>query len=143
MKADPTTEAEVKAVLTKLTDSYEKHNIAGLTACFASDADVVMFGTGADEKRMGLAEIQFQARRDWDQTEAISMSFDWISISAVGSVAWAAIDGAFEIRAGGQQLRMPARASFVLENRDGQWLVMHGHFSIPAAGQDEGESIPS
>jgi ketosteroid isomerase-like protein len=143
MKADKNTEAEVRAALTKFTDSYARHDMETLTACIAPDPDVVMFGTGADEKRIGRTEIQLQARRDWAQTEAISMVFDWISISAAGPVAWAAVDGAFKIGAGGEEFRMPVRGSFVLEKRNGEWLVVHGHFSAPAAGQVEGESIPS
>jgi uncharacterized protein (TIGR02246 family) len=142
MKADAKTEAEVKALLASLTDSYQKRDLEGLMACFAPDSEAVFFGTGADEKRIGPAEIQIQAQRDWDQTEAISMAFDWISVSAAGPVAWAAIDGAFKIRAGGQAFTMPARATLVLEKRDGRWLILHGHFSAPAAGQEEGQSVP-
>jgi ketosteroid isomerase-like protein len=114
----------------------------GLMACFAPDSESVMFGTGADEKRIGLAEIRFQAQRDWDQADAISMAFDWMSVSAAGPVAWVATDGAFKIRAGDQAFAMPARGTFVLEKRAGQWLVVHSHFSAPAAGQEEGESYP-
>jgi uncharacterized protein (TIGR02246 family) len=143
MKADAKTEAEIKAVLTGLTDSYQKRDLEGLMACFAPDSDTVFYGTGADEKRIGPAGIRIQAQRDWDQTEAISMAFDWISVSAAGPVAWAAVDGAFKIRAGGQAFAMPARATFVLEKRDGKWLIVHGHFSAPAAGQEEGQSIPA
>jgi hypothetical protein len=29
-----------------------------------------------------------------------------------------------------------------LEQRNGNWLIVRGHFSAPAAGQEEGESIP-
>jgi uncharacterized protein (TIGR02246 family) len=143
MKADAKIEAEVKAVLTNLTDSYQKRDLEGLMACFAPDSDTVFYGTGADEKRIGPAEIQIQAQRDWAQTEAISMALDWISVSAAGPVAWAAVDGAFKIRAGGQAFTMPARVTFVLEKRGGRWLVVHGHFSAPAVGQAEGESIPA
>jgi ketosteroid isomerase-like protein len=143
MKADPRTEAEVRAALGRFTDSYAKKDMEGMLACVAPDPDVVLFGTGADEKRIGLAEIQLQAERDWAQTEAISMNFDWMSISAAGPVAWAAVKGAFQIRAGGQEFRMPARGSFVLEKRGDKWLVVHSHFSTPAAGQEEGESIPA
>ena len=143
MKADAKTEAEVKAVLTRLTESYEKQDLEGLMACFAPDPDIVMYGTGADEKRIGPAGIRIQAQRDWKQAESISMAFDWMSISAAGPVAWAATDGAFKIRAGGQEFAMPARGSFVLEKRDGGWLIVHGHFSAPAAGQQEGESFPA
>jgi ketosteroid isomerase-like protein len=143
MKADAKTEAEIKALLTRLTDSYEKRDLEGFMACFAPDPDTVLYGTGADEKRIGPAEIQIQAQRDWDQTEAISMAFGWTSVSAAGPVAWAAIDGSFNIRAGGQEFTIPARVSFVLERRDDRWLIVHSHSSAPAAGQEEGESIPA
>ena len=142
MKADTKTEAEVKAVLTRLTDSYERKDLEGLRACVAADPDLVLYGTGADEKRIGPAEFLKQAERDWSQTESIAMEFGWMSISAAGPVAWVAADGAFKIRAGGQAFAMPARATFVLEKRDGQWLVVQGHFSAPAAGQEAGSSIP-
>lgn len=143
MKANTKTQAEVKAVLDKLTDSYEQRDMEGLLATFAPDPDVVMYGTGADEKRTGLAEIRIQAQRDWDQTEAISMAFDQVSISAAGPVAWTAIDGAFKIRAGGQTFALPARLTVVLEERDGRWLIVQAHFSTPAAAQEEGDSIPA
>jgi ketosteroid isomerase-like protein len=142
MRADAKTEAEVRAVLSKMTESYEKRDMEGLMACFAPDADTVMYGTGADEKRVGPAEIRYQAERDWDQTEAISMAFNGTSISAAGRVAWAAIDGAFKIRAGGQAFSMPARTTVVLEKRGDQWLIVQGHMSAPAASQEEGDSIP-
>jgi uncharacterized protein (TIGR02246 family) len=143
MKADAKTEAEIKALLARLTDSYEKRDLEGLIACFAPDPDTILYGTGGDEKRIGLDEIQIQAQRDWDQTEAISMAFGWTSVSAAGPVAWAAIDGSFNIRAGGQEFTMPARITFVLEKRDDRWLVVQGHFSASAADQEEGESIPA
>lgn len=143
MNADSGTEAEVKAVLARFSESYAKQDREGMLACLAPDPDVVLFGTGADERRIGLAEIQLQAERDWAQTEAISMDFDWMSVSAAGPVAWAAVEGAFQIRAGGQEFRMPARATFVLEKRDTHWLIVQSHFSTPAAGQQEGDSLPA
>ena len=56
--------------------------------CLAPDADVVLYGTGADEKRIGPEQIQSQDERDWAQTESIAMSFPWSSISGAGTVAW-------------------------------------------------------
>lgn len=143
MKADAKTEAEVRALLTKLTDSYEKRDLEEFMACFAPDPDTVFYGTGADEKRIGPAGIQIQAERDWDQTDAISMVFGWTSISAAGPVAWAAMDGSFSIRAGGQDFIVSARVTIVLEKRDNRWLIVNGHFSAPATAQEEGQSIPA
>ena len=114
-----------------------------LRAAFAPDPDVVMYGTGADEKRVGLAQIQAQAERDWSQAEAAAVTYESIAVSAAGAVAWAAADAAFRLKAAGQEMTLPARITFVLEKREAQWLVVHAHFSVPAAGQAEGESYPA
>lgn len=141
MKANTETEGEVKSIFRKLTGAYERRNIAEFLDCFAADDDVVLYGTGVDEKRIGLDQIRAQVERDWAQTEAISMSFNWTSISAAGPVAWASVDGEFNFRANGQEGNIPARVSFVLERRDGRWLIVHSHFSTPLQTQDEGQSI--
>jgi ketosteroid isomerase-like protein len=139
MKADSMTEAAVKAVLDKVAESYAKRDLVLLRAAFAPDPDVMMYGTGADEKRVGVAE----AERDWSQTEAAAMTYGWTSVSAAGSVAWAATDATFKLKAGGQEMTLPARITFVLEKRAEEWLIVQAHFSFPATGQAEGESFPT
>jgi ketosteroid isomerase-like protein len=142
MKADAMTENAVKAVMDKVAESYAKRDLAMLRSSFAADPDVVMYGTGADEKRVGLAEIQAQAERDWSQSEAAAIIYRWTSVSAAGSVAWVAGDAAFKLKAGGQEVSLPARFTCVLEKRGEQWLIVQAHFSFPAAGQVEGGSYP-
>ena len=110
-------------------------------ACIAPDADVVLYGTGADEKRLGLNQIQAQIERDWSQTESLAMSFTASYISAAGPVAWVAADGACHFRAEGRDFTWPLRVSFVFESRDRGWLIVHAHFSTPATDQTEGRSI--
>jgi len=141
MKADSKTTAEVQATIKKFTDAYQARRLNDVMDCFAPDADVMIYGTGADEKRIGPEQIRAQVERDWAQSDSLSLSFDWSSISAAGPVAWAAMDGSFKVRAGGQEMTVPARVSLVLENRGGRWVVVHSHFSTPAAGQQEGHSF--
>jgi len=141
MKADAHTAGEVEAAIQKMTDAYKTRRLNDLMGCFAPDSDVVVYGTGVDEKRVGPEQIQSQVERDWSQADSIEMSFTSKSISAAGNVAWAAMDGAFNLRADGQDAAIPARVSFVLEKRDGKWLIVHSHFSTPAAGQEEGSSF--
>jgi ketosteroid isomerase-like protein len=93
VKADAKTEAAVMAVVDKFNETYARRDIDGLLALFAPDSDLVLFGTGADEKRVGLAELKFQAERDWAQSDSISFEFGWRSVSAAGSVAWLAAEG--------------------------------------------------
>lgn len=141
MKADNTTEAQVTKVLNRFTEAYRDRDLDAMMECFASDDDVFLYGTGADERRVGRAEIEAQAMRDWAQTETAAMDFQSILVSSAGVVSWAAVDGAFDLRSDGRQIRLPARITLVLENRDGEWLIVHAHFSTPAAEQAEGQSF--
>jgi len=143
MKADAITEAAVKAVLDKLSEDYAKRDMALLQAAFAPDPDVAMYGTGADEKRIGLAEIQAQIKRDWSQTDAAAITYGLTLVSSAGSVAWAATDAVFNFKAGGQEMALPARITFVFEERGKEWLIVQAHFSFPTAGQAEGGSFPT
>ncbi len=143
MKADARTEAAAKAVLDKFAEAYAKRDVESLLALFASDPDVVLYGTGADEKRVGLAEIKAQAERDWSQSEAASLKYGGTSVSAAGSVAWVATDATFEAKVGGQKITLPGRLTAVLERRGDKWLIMQSHFSLPTAEQAEGESFPT
>jgi ketosteroid isomerase-like protein len=142
MKADAQTEAAVLAALEQTRQAYEQRDMARLLALFAPDPDLVMYGTGADEKRVGVAQVQAQAERDWAQSEAASFEWSWPSVSAAGSVAWVAADVIGHARVAGQEVHFPLRLTGVLEHRGERWLWMQWHFSVPAAGQAEGESIP-
>ncbi|MEJ2710980.1 MAG: nuclear transport factor 2 family protein, partial [Anaerolineales bacterium] len=68
MKADAKTEAAVLAVLDKFKQTYKNRDIEGLMDVMAPDNDLFMYGTGADEKRIGPQQVRFQAERDWAQT---------------------------------------------------------------------------
>jgi ketosteroid isomerase-like protein len=141
MKADSRTEAEVTAALRDLAEAYKARTLQRALACVAPDEDVVMYGTGADEKRVGLNEIRAQIERDWEQTESTELTYEWVSVSAVDRVAWAAADATFQIRAGGEAMTLPVRITMVFENKEGKWLIVQSHFSVPAATQEEGSSF--
>lgn len=143
MKADARTEVAVMTVLNRFAEDYAKRELEGVLALFAPDSDVVMFGSGADEKRVGLAEIKALVERDWSQSDAASFTYGWTSVSAAGPVAWVAADVTFKAKVGGQEVTLLGRLTGVLENRAGNWLLVQGHFSLPAATQAEGESFPT
>ncbi len=84
MKADSRTEGEVLAALRKFTETYRQRDLKGLLDTMAGDADVVLYGTGADEKRIGLEQIRAQVERDWSQSDSAAMVLDWTSVSAAG-----------------------------------------------------------
>ena len=143
MKADAQTEAALMATLEQFKQAYEQRDMEHLLALYAPDPDVVLIGTGADEKRVGLAEIQMQAERDWAQSEASSFEWGWSSVSAAGSVAWMAADVIVHFKVAGQEIHLPLRLTGVLEHRGAKWLWMQQHLSMPTPGQAEGESFPT
>ena len=130
-------------VLESYFGAIRSRDEAALLALFADDADVVLFGSGADERRVGKAELLLQTRRDWSQSDAISLAIDWSSVSAAGEVAWVSTEVTVAIVAAGQSVTLPARFSAVLERRVGRWLIVQCHFSFPAGDQPAGNSFPS
>jgi ketosteroid isomerase-like protein len=142
MIADAQTKAAVMAVLDQFNDAFRHRDMERLLALFAPDPDVVLIGTGADEKRVGVAEIQAQTERDWSQSEALFWEWGWTSVSAAGSVAWVAVDAVGHVKVAGQELHLPMRVTAVLEHRGAHWLFLQAHASLPTPEQTEGESFP-
>ena len=143
MKADAKTEAEVMSVFNKMRESYAKRDLSGLVALFATDPDVVAIGSGADEKCVGPDQVRVQLERDFAQSEALTMNFEWISISAAGSVAWAAADCVFDVMASRKKMKLQGRLTAVLEKRGDRWLILQEHLSMPSGEQVEGQSFPT
>jgi ketosteroid isomerase-like protein len=142
MKANAETEAAVRAVVNKFMAAYEKRDIQGLMSLLSPDDDILLFGTGIDEKRIGREQFKFQAERDWSQTEALAFNFTSHHISAAGPVAWIASEGLGQGKVGGQKFEFPLRMTAVLEQRGGEWHLAQSHISLPASGQEEGDSVP-
>ncbi len=135
MKADSETEKAVRDVLEKFAESYAKRDLKSAMSLIAPDADVVMYGTGADEKCIGPEKIKAQFERDWAQIEEPALEYNWTSISAAGDVAWVAIDAVFRAKIDGKKTKFQARVTKVFEKRGDKWLIVQGHFSFPDQSQ--------
>jgi uncharacterized protein (TIGR02246 family) len=132
MRADSATESAVRAVLDALAEVYITRDAAVMRGIFAPDPDVVMYTPGVDAV-IGLEAIVAKAERDWARSEAASLSYGWMSIGSAGPVAWAATDADFSVTAGGEQMTIPARITFVLERRAERWLIQQAHYSFTTA----------
>ncbi|QCR17474.1 DUF4440 domain-containing protein [Methanosarcina mazei] len=135
MKADSETEKAVMDVLKKFAESYAKHDLESAMSLIAPDDDVVIYGTGADEKFMGSEAIKSQFERDWSQIEEPGLEYKWISVSAVGNVAWASMDAVFKAKIDGRKTKFSSRITEVFEKRENRWLIVQGHFSFPDQSQ--------
>jgi uncharacterized protein (TIGR02246 family) len=131
MQAEARTGAAVKAVLDQLAEVYVTRDLELMATVFAPDPDVVMFSPGSKERFVGLAEIQAKAESDWSRSDAASLAYRRTSVSATGSIAWAAVDADFTVTANGLTTTMPVHITFVLERREERWLIVHAHYSLP------------
>lgn len=131
------------ATVNRFFKAYEDRDLDDMLSLLAPDDDVVLIGTGADEKRVGAAGVQAQAERDWSQTDSIALRIGWHMVSAAGPVAWLSADVAFHGSVGGQAFVLPGRLTAVLEKRGGDWLFVQSHFSTPLNGQSGGDSLPA
>jgi ketosteroid isomerase-like protein len=83
---------------------------------------------------VGAAAIQAKAVSDWARSDAANLAYGTTSVSAAGDVAWVATDADFTVSAAGQETTTPVRITFVLEQRAGEWRIVHAHYSVaPAA----------
>ena len=141
MRADPKTEAAVVNIVKQGFEAFTKRDLDAVLAFFAPDPDVVVIGTGGDEKCVGLAQIRNIFERAFAQFEEASFKFGWHSVSAAGSVALLATDVTLYVKTSDRQISEQVRLTVVLEQRGDRWLIIQWHDSLPAAGQKDGQAF--
>jgi uncharacterized protein (TIGR02246 family) len=141
MRADPKTENAVVNVVKQGFEAFIKRDLDAILAFFAPDPDVIVIGTGGDEKGVGLAEIRNILGRAIGQFEEASFKFGWHSVSTTGSVATLAADVTLYVKTRDRQITEQIRLTVVLEKRGDRWLIIQWHDSLPAAGQKDGQAF--
>ena len=129
-------------MLDKYAECYLNKDLDGLMSLFVSDPDLVAIGSGVDEWVKGPDQLKTGFMRDFFQANNIRMFFDKLTISAAGNVAWVSGDMTMEAVIDREDVILEGRVSLVLEEKDKKWLFTHLHYSVPAEGQEKGESWP-
>lgn len=142
MKADKQTQAEVTLTLKAMFEAYGKRDLNGVLSFWAPDPDAVIIGSGKDEKCEGINQFVKNLRRDWEQSDSVTIEHKDIAVSMAGSVAWFATDIIFHGKVDADNFAYPTRLTGVLEKRDGNWLLMQLHLSTPSVQQEPGQSWP-
>jgi len=141
MKADAKTENEVMDTVKHCFDAFVKRDLNGFLSFFATDPDVVVIGTGRDEKCIGIDEIKAIIGRSFSQFEDGRFEFGWHSVSAKGTLAWLVTDVTLYVKIGKREIVEPLRLTCILEKRGDKWFIVQSHDSLPAVGQKEGEAF--
>jgi uncharacterized protein (TIGR02246 family) len=126
---DASPETAVEAVLDELAEVYVTRDVEVLRTVFAPDPDVVMFSPGTGERIVGISGIVAKAQSDWARSESATLVYREKSVRVAGSVAWAAVDADFTVRAGGEERTLRVHITFVLEQRGDGWRIVHAHYS--------------
>ncbi len=125
--ADPT--SEVTGWLRTFEAACRARDFAGGRRMFADDA--LAFGTWAMAVH-GLANIEREQWRNvWPRIRGFRFE-ERPAGRAAGDTAWVAAAWSSEATGpDGQPFTRQGRATFVLERREGRWLCVHSHVSLP------------
>jgi ketosteroid isomerase-like protein len=133
MKADELTQTEVTQTLKGMFSAYKKKDVKGVLSFWAPDSDVVIIGSGTDEKSVGRTQFSATLKRDFSQAEITGIDFRNFAVSSSGLVAWFSADMTLRGITDDREFSLPGRLTGVMENRDGKWLWVQMHYSIPSS----------
>lgn len=124
--------------------AYNDRNLESVLSLFCKEHEVHCFGTGIDEDRHGLKEMEKQVIRDWEQSEQSSIIPPKEFYCCEDPICWAAGDFKAEITVSGKSILVPhLRVSiYAIQETEG-WKISHMHCSFPSENQAEGNSFPS
>lgn len=116
---------DAAAGLARLYDAFNTKDRAAFAACVLDHPDAFVIGTqrwsGSRAKWMQNFDELVESGMD------VRLAEDGIRAWAEGDSAWAVDRPAFVLPNG---MRLPTRLSAVLARRDGEWRVVHAHFSV-------------
>jgi uncharacterized protein (TIGR02246 family) len=130
--------AQVQSVLDQWYQMVETENLELFSRIMAHDPDMVTFGTDAAERWVGWEALNESVQKQFESFEnvKISVTKQVIKISESGTVAWVSWVMDCDLLAQGEPVSMKgARITGVLEKRQGSWVIVQCHTSIPVAGQ--------
>ena len=130
--------AQVQSVLDQWNQMLETENLELFSRIMAHDPDMVTFGTDAAERWVGWEALNESLQKQFESFEnfEISVTNQVIKISESGTVAWFSKVADGDLLVQGEPVSLKGmRISGVLEKREGSWVIVQFHTSIPVAGQ--------
>lgn len=131
--------AKVKSVVDQLLiQVWETEDIELFFKITAHDSDMVTFATDSAEHFIGWESLRSPLEKQFAAYEntKVSVSNHAIKVHNSGNVAWFSAIWNMSLVAGGQSASLKdCRVTGVLEKRNGNWVIVQSHYSIPIAGQ--------
>src|SRR6476661_2329398 len=138
MKADPTTEAEVWALCERMIEAYGARDARAYMSFWAPDEDIVYIGSGPDEIGFGRGPIEAINQRTISEPESMSVIQRWHTISREGPTSWVTGESDVRVVVEGDEFEFRFRYTSIFVQRQGRWLLVNQHYSVPDRDIAEG-----
>ncbi len=130
--------AKVKAVVDQYAQALQTEDMGAIDRMMSHDADMVTFGTDANERWVGWDSLRSAIQQQFaafDSTR-VNVYDQMIKVHPSGEVAWFSERLDVFTKASGQPVNLHGvRMTGVLENRNGNWVFVQFHVSMPVSGQ--------
>lgn len=136
--------SNIRSVLEQYELARENEDFATVEQIWASDNEIVLFGTEGDEQMVGIDEIRKAMSRQFEELEntLINISEQKIHLSKDGNIAWFSEVLDYNFIYEGENMTFEGiRFTGVMEKRDGQWKLVQGHISVPYEAELEEEAM--
>lgn len=136
---------EVNKVLDQEIQVWETEDMDLLSGIFAHDSDMVTFGTEAGERIVGWQALEDAMHKQFEATDSskLSASDRSVKINPTGNTAWFSELISWQLVSGGEKMNLKGlRGTGVLEKRNGKWVIVQLHYSLPSDGKPDSLSEP-
>lgn len=126
--------SKVEAVLEKYVMANENQDFSLIEQIWAPDEDIMLLGTDNDEKYEGWKQIKKAIKHQFSEFEDtyISVMDQSININSTANTAWFSEGLNYNFIYKGEARSFEGiRFTGVLEKREGKWMLVQGHLSIP------------
>ena len=126
--------AKVKSVVDDFKNFWETEDMNLFSKIIAHDADMVNYGTDANEVFVGWDALKDSISQMLPAIEKtkIKVRNQVIKVDADGNAAWFSEIWDWDLMFGGQPVQLPnQRLTGVLEKRAGNWVIVQFHNSVP------------
>ena len=129
---------EVNTVVNQMIEAIETEDMDLFAKITAHDADMVNFGTDATERWVGWDALKDSIEKQFasfDKTK-LTVKDQSIKVDSSGKVAWFSEIADWDVIAQREPTHIEgSRITGVLEKRDGNWVIVQFHISVPVSTQ--------
>lgn len=120
----------VREVLVQSATAFERNDVATLNKVWANDESLTVFEQG--HANYGWADYRdHHLLPEMKEMKNTKYTLSDIKVKVAGTTAWATFKYAISADLNGRHVDGGGLGTAVLENRNGQWRIVHWHSSAP------------